>query len=235
MPALTIHYPSGYSKFSCIGSRCPMTCCAGWRITIDKPAARIYRREGGRFGRRLKMAVDWKELRFKSDNGHCPMLGRDKLCDIYKHMGAEKMCRTCRIYPRHMEDYGTLHEAVLLLSCPEAVRLILLAPEPLKIISAKRYRSCLNVDGVDLQFLKSILRIRGHMFHILYSGELPLYRRLAAVLTLGHDIGRCAGNEKRAVNLARHYERWVYTSNFEERLTWVFHTIPPRFDSAKMS
>ncbi len=230
MPVLTLHYPSAYGRFRCVGAQCPMTCCAGWRIAIDKASAKKYRRGGGAFGRRLRSAVDWRERRFKSENGRCPMLSEDLLCDIYKQMGEENMCRTCRNYPRHREDYGALHEIVLLPSCPEVARRIVMAPEPLKIVSAQRNRSSVDVAGVDHQFLHNILSVRAHMFHILYARKLPLNRRLAAVLALGRDVQRCGGNDERAVRLAKHYEQWIFTSNFDHRLRSVGENASAGFD-----
>ena len=49
---------------------------------------------------------------------------RDR-CDIFRELGKDGLCKACRDYPRHREDYGKLQEFMLSMSCPEAARLIL--------------------------------------------------------------------------------------------------------------
>ena len=59
------------------------------------------------------------------DGDRCPFLAGDGLCDLCREYGEAAMTRTCRRYPRHVEDFGDIHEVELLCSCPEAARLIL--------------------------------------------------------------------------------------------------------------
>lgn len=227
--ALTLHYPTGFGQFACIGSDCELTCCAGWHIAIDRAAEKCYRRAihknntagGDDFVRRLHSAVDWSAHSFKTVQGHCAMLNKDGLCDIYIHMGEEQLCRTCRTYPRHMEDYGSVHEIMLLLSCPEAARHVLLTKKPLEIRTTMRLRHPSAV-GIDSEALGALLDIRGYMFDILYERSVPLKRRLSAVLAMGHDLERGwydhGQDPSRGSRLASHYRSWYLTAKFDERL-----------------
>ena len=127
---MVVRYPNYYKKFRCIAGDCPDTCCAGWEIPVDKASEKRYReayRHGKisnkAFARKLKKYV--KQGRIISEDVTCPFLNRDGLCEMYIELGPDALCHTCARHPRHLEDYGNLHEMVLLLSCPEAARLIL--------------------------------------------------------------------------------------------------------------
>ena len=237
--ALTLHYPSGYGQFACIGSKCELTCCAGWHIAIDRAAEKNYGKAvhhlagGDDFARRLHSAVDWTAHSFRVSHGHCAMLNKDGLCDIYIHLGEAQMCHTCRTYPRHMEDYGNVHELMLLLSCPEAARRLLLNPRPLKILTATRLCRP-SVHGIDTAMLDALFEIRGHMLEILYQRSIPLNRRLSAILAMGHDLERdgfVRGHDpSRALRLSSHYQFWYLTAKFDERLQKLLSEETTRFD-----
>lgn len=182
---ITLHYPAYYRNFSCIGGQCEATCCAGWEISIDRPSMKTYRRARGAFGKKLKAAINTKEMRFNTEAGHCPMLNGRGLCEIYRVLGVEKMCRTCRIYPRHMEDYGRLREIMLSLSCPEAARIILGNKESFSIFSRRCFRKLAlkQADtGISEARLKRLLGLRGKLFYILGQKQMPLSQRLEETL-----------------------------------------------------
>ena len=110
---ITVRYPHYYKKFSCTGSRCEDTCCASWGVSIDPVSLRRYRNVNGEFGRRLKNSIDSKTGSFLQKNGRCPFLNEGNLCDIYICLGEKSLCRTCRDFPRHREEYGPLREVSL--------------------------------------------------------------------------------------------------------------------------
>ena len=112
-------------EFACLGAECRDTCCKGWRIGIDRESYRLYQGVKGEFGRRLFFGIDHKRRCFHLKGQACAFLNQEGFCDIYKELGREGMCRECREYPRHREDYGDLQEWTLSLSCPEAARVIL--------------------------------------------------------------------------------------------------------------
>lgn len=117
--------PYYYSQFACIGSACQDTCCKGWRIGIDEKSCQSYQQVPGAFGARLRRSIDWKNRMFRLKDRACTLLDDQGLCEIYKELGKDAMCRACRNYPRHQEDYGEVQERMLSLSCPEAARVIL--------------------------------------------------------------------------------------------------------------
>lgn len=100
--------PHYYKQFRCIADKCPDTCCAGWQIMIDNRSLKKYSKVKGGFGNRLQNGIDWKAHAFLQQGGRCEFLNEDNLCDIYKECGANMLCRTCRNYPRHTEEFEGL-------------------------------------------------------------------------------------------------------------------------------
>ena len=77
----------------------------------------------------LRNSIDWEEECFYQNNRRCAFLNDENLCDLYKELGPDSLCDTCRLYPRHTEEYEGLRELSLSLSCPEAARIILSCKE----------------------------------------------------------------------------------------------------------
>ncbi len=101
-----------YDNFECIGSQCPSTCCAGWDILIDKETNAFYDSVAGEFGDALRkniLPVNETIYQFAlGQNGRCPFLTQENLCEIYQKLGPEKMCFTCRtLFP-----YTTLFRSI---------------------------------------------------------------------------------------------------------------------------
>lgn len=119
------HIPYYYKNFVCLGGECPDTCCGGWRVGIDGGSLRRYRQVQGAFGERLRRGIDPIARCFRMKGRYCEFLNEQGLCDIFRELGKDGLCRACRDYPRHREDYGELQEIMLSMSCPEAARLIL--------------------------------------------------------------------------------------------------------------
>jgi lysine-N-methylase len=63
------------------------------------------------------------------ENGYCPFLSEDKLCNIQKKLGAEHLSNVCMDYPRMNTRVQDGYERSLALSCPEAVRRVLFNPD----------------------------------------------------------------------------------------------------------
>ena len=88
---------------------------------IDDQTLKKYQHFKGPFRNRLHNDIDWKEHVFRQYNRRCAFLNEENLCDIYTEAGPEMFCRTCRNYPRHIEEFEGLREISLSLSCPEAI------------------------------------------------------------------------------------------------------------------
>ena len=170
------HIPDYYRTFSCIGSACPDTCCGGWQIPIDRRSLARYRAliaaGGGKgFGRRLKRSVDFRRRTFRQTRRRCRLLTPDGLCSLYIHAGPGALCRACRVYPRHQEEFGSIREISLSLSCPEAARILLTWPRRPRIHTVQSRRSCPPGQAVDPVLLDRLFRLRETMLERLWPAR----------------------------------------------------------------
>lgn len=176
----TVAVPEYYKSFRCSGADCPENCCGGWDISVNREAMEKYRalkRGGFDFGG----GIDFLRKRIRMGEAGCPFLDNG-LCRIHRDLGEKYLCRTCRSYPRHAEDYGSRREWSLSLSCPEAAGLILRGQDGFKL------REYVLEEGEEEAVLSGLLEARELMFSLLSERNIPLKYRLAVILTLAHDL-----------------------------------------------
>lgn len=119
-------YLSGYHDFKCIADKCPASCCSGWAIEIDEESLSRYTKSD------FSDCIDWQESIFKQkSNGDCVFLREDGLCHMQAAYGEEFLCRTCDLYPRHIEEFPDVEEYSLSASCPVAAKMLLEQQEAL--------------------------------------------------------------------------------------------------------
>ncbi len=183
-------FPDYYREFQCIADRCEDTCCAGWQIVIDGKTLMRYRRMGGAFGKRLRRQIQWKEKVFqRQQDERCAFLDERNLCGIYKQLGPKGLCRTCRLYPRHIEEFENVREVTLSVSCPEAARILLEKKEPVRFLNFERKGQESYQDFDELTY--SLLADgRDVMIRILQNRSHPVWLRAGLVLGLAHDMER---------------------------------------------
>lgn len=120
------------------------------------------------------------------DGDRCPFLAGDGLCDLCREYGEAAMTRTCRRYPRHVEDFGDIHEVELLCSCPEAARLIL--SEDFRLITRNMSERKGNTDGIDEERLALWFSVREQVFAMAGDRRMPLWARMRRILAFCHDV-----------------------------------------------
>lgn len=181
--------PHYYCKFKCIAGECPDTCCAGWQIAIDKKSLKKYKRIKGAAGNRLHNEINWREGIFRQYEGRCAFLNEENLCDLYLEGGRSLFCKTCRTYPRHIEEFEGLKEISLSLSCPVAAKMILNCKEPIRFLSREAH----NVreeryEEFDYLLFTKLEDTRDVIFHTLQNRSIKIETRIAMVLALAHDL-----------------------------------------------
>lgn len=181
--------PDYYEEFSCIAGACEDTCCAGWAIVIDDETMQKYRTMKGGFGNRLRNSMDEKEGTFRQYDRRCAFLNEENLCDIYTEAGAEYLCRTCRQYPRHIEEYENLREISLSLSCPEAARIILGKKDAVRLRTVEK-RGGEEYEEFDYFLFSALMDTREVVMEILQDRELSIDMRLSMAVALCHDVQR---------------------------------------------
>ena len=179
--------PHYYNHFKCIASECPDTCCAGWGIMIDRASPKKYREMDGPFGSRLHNSIHWKEGSFKQYRGRCAFLNEENLCDIYSEAGPEYLCRTCRTYPRHIEEFEGCREMTLCLSCIEAARIILGCEEPVRFITREDEREE-TYEEFDFFLYTKLMDARELALDILRNRTWSWADRTSLCLGLAHDL-----------------------------------------------
>lgn len=185
--------PAYYDSFVCIGAECEDTCCRGWQIAVDEESYQKYRKVPGAFGERLRRKIDKKSRRFRLDGRNCSFLDENGLCEIYKELGQESLCETCRTYPRHMEDYGEVREYMLSLTCPEATRILLDADwkADWKETEADVHRSEKEKrQDPDPQLFSCIQTMRWTILRLMANKDMGVYDRFAMALSYAHDLQR---------------------------------------------
>ena len=181
--------PHYYKKFRCIAGECPDTCCAGWQIQIDPASLRKYKKTKGPLGSRLKNEINWKEGCFRQYGGRCAFLNEGDLCDLYLEGGGERaFCRTCRTYPRHIEEFEGLREISLSLSCPAAADLILNCREPVRFLHAEDEKEDEPYEDFDFFLFTKLEDARSLILRILQDRTHTFSVRAAATLSLAHDL-----------------------------------------------
>lgn len=186
--------PHYYDSFVCMAGECPATCCAGWQIVIDEESLEKYAAETGPFGNRLRNSIDWEEGVFWQYERRCAFLNEENLCDLYKELGETALCRTCTMYPRHVEEFEDSRELSLSLSCPKAAEMILECREKVTFITEERQE---EEDFEDFDFLlyTQLEDARDTAFSIIQNREMDLRLRMKMVLALAEEFQKCLDEE----------------------------------------
>lgn len=182
--------PGYYDKFVCIAGECPATCCAGWQIVIDEESLQKYGNVKGDFGRRLRNSIDWMEESFYQYDKRCAFLNRENLCDLYTELGPQGLCTTCRMYPRHVEEFEDLRELSLTLSCPEAARMILSCRDKAEFITWETEEED-DFEDFDFLLFTQLEDARDVIFEILTDRKKDLRARTQEALSLAEEFQAC--------------------------------------------
>ena len=180
--------PHYYRQFHCIADRCQDTCCAGWEIMIDPASLKKYKETDGPLGNRLHNSIRWSQHSFCRHEGRCAFLNEDNLCDLYIEGGQEMLCRTCRSYPRHVEEFEGSREISLCLSCIEAAGLILGCREKVRFLSFEKEGREDDYQDFDFFLYTKLMDARDLALGILQNRELALPVRISMALALSHDL-----------------------------------------------
>lgn len=180
--------PHYYREFHCIADKCPSTCCAGWEIVIDGRTLQGYRNYPGKFGKRLQHFIDWKQGVFRQHGTRCAFLDEHNLCDIYANAGREMLCRTCRRYPRHYEEFENLREISLSVSCPQVAHMLLAMSQKVTFVTYSQDVGEESYEEFDFFLFTKLQDIRELMFEIAQNRTYSLYLRMMLILALVHDF-----------------------------------------------
>ena len=181
-------YPEYYHKFRCIAADCPDSCCQGWDVVIDSDTESFYNSVHGEFGNKLREAIytdpDGDSVFRLKEGQKCPFWGDDKLCDIYRELGEERLCVTCARFPRLKMDYTVFTEYSLALACPEAARLITETDGAYDGFRLTDIKAC---DEYSPELMSLLLKSRKRCADIL-SAEKPLDKKLIELISFNSEV-----------------------------------------------
>ena len=121
-------------------------------------------------------------------NGRCRMLDAHGLCSIQIAYGPEKLCDTCRNYPRIALQNEGLNIAYLTLSCPEVAREVLTRKTPIHTLRCKMPESLARKSGVDTE-LSAIRRQSFYVaIRILQDRKCDIIRRQRLFLLMSQSV-----------------------------------------------
>ena len=186
--------PRYVGRFSCTGAACEDNCCTGWTVHIDKKTFNAYRqtkqpelmdRMATQVKRVRSLASDTNYARIEMlpDTLACPFL-EEKLCSVQRELGEDKLSDTCATYPRKSRVLGGQHQQALTLSCPEAARLALLAPDAMDLVEMSgkvRAESVIQIrskQGLTPEMMESVSLF---CLKLMKVSSLSLWQKLAAL------------------------------------------------------
>ena len=180
--------PDYYKEFTCIADKCEDTCCAGWKIVIDKKSLNKYKHVKGKFWFTMLKSVDWIRGIFRQDKEkRCAFLNDCNLCEMYVNLGEKSLCKTCRLYPRHVEEFEDVREITLSVSCPEVARILLGKKEPVRFLTYESNKEE-EYDDFDPFLYSKLVDARKVMIDILQDRDKKLDLRVGLVLAIAHDL-----------------------------------------------
>lgn len=222
--------------FECIGNLCDDTCCKDWLITIDQSTYFKYKKESNTEFKemfdtsvsRLRCASkDAYAIMNLNKKGECFFLDDNKLCSVYKLLGPEKMCNTCKFYPRYNFDvYGIKHKS-LTISCPEACRKILFRKDPIEFNlneviannSSSNKKSLQNKNNKSVFDKEIFLTLRSFAISLIQNREYTLEERLIILGMFMEDISDKNNNE--ILNIVYSYYNNISNGIFKNASAYI--------------
>lgn len=181
-----------WNQYKCIADKCPATCCSGWQIMVDDDSMKKFEKYEGPYKANINNSIDWIDnCILQTENGDCAFLSESGLCDLIINEGERMLCDTCRLYPRHVEEYEDLREWCMSLSCPEIARIV---------VESERSTSFIIEDNddddpleeefeeFDLILFTKFQDSRDTIFKILQHNKLSIEKRMGLILEFAEEL-----------------------------------------------
>lgn len=187
---MKVRKPDYFKDFNCIADKCEDTCCAGWGIVIDDKSYEKYMNLESDFGDilRSKIVEDEGDNVFLLNGDRCSFLNENNLCEIYNNIGEEGLCYTCRQYPRYLEEFGSLREIGISLSCPEACRIILNQKEKVSFELEEVEEEVSSYNDINPNLYINLMQIRKIVLSIIQDRSIDIDIRGSIVLRFIDEV-----------------------------------------------
>lgn len=189
---MKVRVPDYYNTFSCLGDRCPDTCCVGWLIEIDEDSYKRFQSLTGPIGKKVMdniMISDEGKPVFKlQESGRCAFLNEKNLCQMYIDLGPDSQCSLCDNYPRIGEEFGSLRELGLSVSCPEVARILLSHDEPIRYQEWELDEKPEGTDYVGDDTFELMMELREIAVFIAQNKEFDIHDRIRTYIVLASQM-----------------------------------------------
>lgn len=168
--------PQYMKDFCCSGTKCEDSCCIGWRIDIDKETFIKYKKVQNR---ELKPIINKMVTRKRSkknnegygriklcNNGRCPFLNENNLCNIYINIGEGYLSNACTYYPRIVSSVDGKIERSATMSCPEVAKLALLNPDGIIFEQVEDYGNITINNLINAESYKNTNKLERYFWDI---------------------------------------------------------------------
>ncbi|PIJ48341.1 hypothetical protein BL250_14125 [Erwinia sp. OLTSP20] len=196
MKEVTVNQPHFAVYFKCTGSACIDHCCKEWEISFDKTTVNRYLKSRqiniktiatSRLEMTKKSNQHWATMTM-DDSRTCAFMDKNALCKIHTQLGHDALSSTCASYPRITHRLGNEENNSLMLSCPEAARLLLTDAQAMRLHTKIRRNFLLTEQQAINPWHKLINVMAMHL--VKASGNLPeqgLYA-LASLMLLAQKL-----------------------------------------------
>lgn len=205
--------PSYLKDFNCIGNRCEYHCCKEWKVSIDKKTFKKYRKIDRKNSIKSKINrmvlkndtikrndnYEYAKIELSKENGNCPFLNKEGLCDIYINCGADYLSVTCNQYPRILNKIDNCIEMSCQISCPEIVK-CLMKKETISFdqfytqIDLDKYKMQINIQTHEEGINKYFWKLRERSIDIMQDRSFNIEQRLLILGLILNKIQQAIDN-----------------------------------------
>lgn len=190
--------PAFYKDFHCIGEKCPITCCSGWRILWLKDevnklknatcSASLHELINHCFVPDKKTNDENKFIiKLSVENNYiCPFCNKDGLCSIQLELGEEYLSETCRVYPRISFYTGETALRSCTSSCIYALEQICSNDKAMNLVNVELKNTVKIIQDTQISKEKHPeLNYRQNLFEFFYAIISKKNRSLETSIILG--------------------------------------------------
>ena len=105
-----------------------------------------------------------------------------------KNVGEDALCYTCKQYPRYTEEFGSLREVGISLSCPEAARIILRNSKKATFELDENDEEVNSYNDINAKLYLELIQCRKIILDIIQEREIDLNVRASIVLYFTKEI-----------------------------------------------
>lgn len=211
---MKLRVPDYYNLFKCIDKDCTDSCCAGWEVDVDEESYAYYETVTGKFGDRLHsvMSKEGGCHFILKPNKDCPFLNETGLCDLFTELGEDKLCTTCAMYPRFVEEYGNVREMGIAFSCKTAAELILTYSGKAGFVMSEDNKPLTSYNDINPQFYLALESARQTAYALVQNRAYPVKERIALLLDYADKLQHSI-NGHRYSNILKHNEKYSVPGN----------------------